>query len=152
MFDFLKKKKLEDKKPSSVKSLESKGKKIEKKEKVKKVVEKQKVEKPAEVKVPKIKDKRPGFGWKFLHSPHITEKATNLASKNKYVFKVKDDATKNEIRKSIEDVYGVNVVNIKVINISSKKRRLGRTTGVKKGYKKAIIQLKEGQKIEVLPI
>jgi large subunit ribosomal protein L23 len=112
------------------------------------------IEKPREEKIPEVKPvrkKRIGEAWKILESPHITEKATSLVSKNQYVFKVWPNSNKTEIKKAIENIYGVDVVDVKIINIPKKKRRLGRTAGFRKGYKKAIVKIKEGQKIEVLP-
>ena len=88
---------------------------------------------------------------KILISPQITEKATDLAQKNQYVFKVFPKANKTEIKKAIEDLYKVEVSDVKIINVPKKRRRLGRISGWKKGYKKAIVKIKEGQKIEVLP-
>ena len=81
----------------------------------------------------------------------MTEKATELAKKNQYVFKVWPRANKVEIKKAIEDIYGVDVVSVKIIKVPRKRRRLGRISGWRKGYKKAIVKIKEGQKIEVLP-
>jgi large subunit ribosomal protein L23 len=86
-----------------------------------------------------------------LISPHITEKATKLAEKNQYVFRVEKGANKNEIKKEIENLYKVKVLDVKIINVPAKERRLGQISGWKKGFKKAIIKIKEGQKIEVLP-
>ena len=88
--------------------------------------------------------------YRVLRAPHISEKATNLSENNKYVFKVKPRANKVEIRKAIKDVYGVEAVAIKIINIHRKKRKLGKQIGWRKGYKKAIVKVKEGQKIELL--
>jgi large subunit ribosomal protein L23 len=88
--------------------------------------------------------------YRILSAPHISEKATNLSEKNKYVFKIKPRANKIEIRKAIKDVYGVEAVAIKIINVHRKKRKLGRQIGWRKGYKKAIVKVKEGQKIELL--
>ena len=87
----------------------------------------------------------------ILKAPHITEKATNLAEKNQYVFRVWQKANKNEIKKAIENLYKVKVMDVKIINVPAKRRRLGRISGWKKGFKKAIVRIKEGQKIEVLP-
>lgn len=89
--------------------------------------------------------------YRILKAPHVTEKATDLTKKNQYVFKVCPKANKTEIKKAIEDLYEVDVASVKIINVPPKKRRLGRISGWRKGYKKAIIQIKEGQKIEVLP-
>lgn len=81
--------------------------------------------------------------------PHITEKATDLTSDGQYVFKVRREATKSEIKAAIESVYRVNIVSVRVINVVKKKRRFGRTEGYKKGYKKAIVRVKEGQIIDI---
>lgn len=125
-------------------------------EKVKPVGEKVKsVEKPKEVKgeVKAVSRKKAAVGeaYRILKSPHITEKATDLTKKNQYVFKVYTTANKIDIKKAIEDVYGVSVLDVNIINISSKKRRLGKIIGRRKGYKKAIVKVKKGQKIEILP-
>jgi len=96
-------------------------------------------------------EKRTSHAWRILKKPHITEKATNLLEDNQYVFEVFPKANKIEIKKVIEDFYKVDVLNVKIINIPPKKRRLGRISGWQKGYKKAIVKIKEGQKIELLP-
>ncbi len=90
-----------------------------------------------------------GFSYEVVKEPHISEKSTILGEKNKYVFKVQSDANKLEIKKAVEGIYGVNVLSISTINIPKKKRRLGRTQGFKKAYRKAVVTLKEGQKIEL---
>lgn len=86
-----------------------------------------------------------------LKSPHIAEKPTYLAKQNQYVFRVFPDANKTEIKKAIEKTYDVEVVKIGTIKVQPKKRRLGRISGWRKGYKKAIVALKKGQSIEILP-
>jgi large subunit ribosomal protein L23 len=91
------------------------------------------------------------FSWKVLKVAHITEKATDLSEQNKYVFNVYPDAGKNEIKKAVEKTYAVKVVSVNIINIPAKKRRVGRKMGYKPGYKKAIVGVKEGQKIELMP-
>lgn len=115
----------------------------------KKRIEKKELEKKPEVKKPKKKVR--GISWRVLSSPHVTEKATGLEGENKYIFKVLARANKNEIKKAIESLYGVDVVNVKIINIPRRKRRLGRQEGWRKGYKKAIVKIKKGQKIEIMP-
>ncbi len=128
LFDFLKKKKKPEKKVAE--------KKVEKKE-----------VKP-EIKRPK----KLSFAYKVLASPHVTEKATDLGEKNKYVFKVMPKANKIEIKKAVQDLYGVEVIGVSIINIHRKKTRIGRRReGWKKGYKKAIVSIKKGQKIEIMP-
>lgn len=86
-----------------------------------------------------------------LRSPHIAEKSTRLIEIDKYVFKVYQKANKTEIKKAIEEIYRVNVLKVNIIKIPRKKRRLGKTQGWRKGYKKAIVKIKKGQKIEILP-
>ncbi len=85
-----------------------------------------------------------------LKSPYITEKGTMLEKENKYTFKVLNDSNKVEIKKEIEEKYNVNVLNVNIINAKRKKRRIGKHQGFKKGYKKAIVEIKKGQKIELV--
>lgn len=115
--------------------------------------EERKVEEPlVEVKPqPKAREKKVGEAYRILYTPHVTEKATDLVEKNQYVFKVQPRANKVEIKKAIEDLYGVEVISVKIIKVPRKRRRLGRITGWRKGYKKAIVRIKEGQKIEIMP-
>ena len=135
---------------------------FKKKKKVKKKAEKKKAVKKPEVKEPvKKKVKEPVKVIKpkkvsliaslVLKEPHVTEKATDLIKKNQYVFKVQSKANKKDVKKSVEEFYGVSVVSVKIINIHPKERRLGKTIGQSSGYKKAIIKIEQGQKIEVLP-
>lgn len=147
LLDFFKKKeKIEEKKVEKVE------KKVEKK-KVKKEAKPlgKKAEEKIKPGVPKPKKKISEKGYKILYPPHVTEKATRLGEENKYVFKVWTKTNKTEIKKVIEGLYGVNVIGIKIINVPRKRRRLGRQMGWKKGYKKAIVKIKKGQKIEILP-
>lgn len=89
---------------------------------------------------------------KFLvKRPLITEKAHDLSRLGKYVFLVDRRATAPEVKKVIEMVYKVRVTAVNVLNMKPKPRRLGRTVGVKPGYKKAIVTLATGQKLDVLP-
>ena len=76
--------------------------------------------------------------------PIITEKATSLSENNKVVFKVRDDASKKTIKKNIEKIFKVNIVN--------KKNKIKSTRGKKvrvPGFKKAIVTLKKGQNIDL---
>ncbi|MHB8580041.1 MAG: 50S ribosomal protein L23 [Ignavibacteriaceae bacterium] len=89
-----------------------------------------------------------------LISPMITEKMTNLAAdKGKYGFLVSTSANKIEIAKAIEKRFEVHVVNVRTINhpgkIKTQFRKGGRYTGRTSKFKKAIITLKEGEKIEL---
>ena len=86
-----------------------------------------------------------------LVSPQITEKAVNLQDDNQYVFKVTPTANKSEVKKAVEGVYNVDVLKVRMINVPAKKKRLGRTMGWQAGYKKAIVSVRKGQIIEILP-
>lgn len=119
-------------------------------EKIKKEDAAPKPKKTVEVAVPRPK-KISGQAYKTLKKPRVTEKAADLTSKNQYIFEVFQNSNKNQIKKSVEDVYGVDVVSVNILKIPGKKRRLGRITGWKSGGKKAIVKIREGQKIEVLP-
>lgn len=82
--------------------------------------------------------------------PIITEKTTEDIKKGKYTFKVLKGADKKQIKKSIEKNYGVNVLDVATINVKERKRRtMMRKTIVKQAYKKAIVKVKAGQKIDV---
>ncbi|OGY68348.1 MAG: 50S ribosomal protein L23 [Candidatus Harrisonbacteria bacterium RIFCSPLOWO2_02_FULL_45_10c] len=89
---------------------------------------------------------------KFLvKKPIITEKSTDLGKSGKYVFLVDSGATVTEAKKVVQSVYNVTVVKANVINVKSKVRRLGSSVGVKPGYKKIIMTLKSGQRLDIIP-
>lgn len=104
---------------------------------------------------PKAEQPKPkkisGQAYRVLKKIRIAEKATDLLSQNQYVFEVFPDSNKNQIKGAVEDVYGVDVLSVNIVNIPRKKRRLGRISGWQAGAKKAVVRIKEGQKIEVLP-
>jgi len=77
----------------------------------------------------------------LIKQPWISEKATDLSASDKYVFSVHPKAEKNEIKKAIESVYKVHVIKINTISKSHKGKE----------FKKAIITLKEGEKIDIVP-
>lgn len=115
-------------------------------EKVKKQIPKTE---PRKKPVPKKRDLREIY--KILKEPHISEKSTQLTDKRKYTFKVYKQANKIQIQKAISNLYGVKAENVNIIKIKPKKRTLRGMEGRKTGYKKAIVTLKEGDKIEILP-
>lgn len=81
----------------------------------------------------------------------VTEKSTDLAHMGKYMFLVANNATVSEVKKIIEKEYSVNVIGSNVINTKPKKRRIGNGISMKPGYKKIIVTLKKGQKLDILP-
>jgi len=81
----------------------------------------------------------------------ITEKATNLSGLRKYIFIIDKKANKPEVKKAIESIYGVKVESVDIINTKGKAKRLGRSLGRTSAFKKAIVTLKEGEKIDIVP-
>ena len=82
-------------------------------------------------------------------APVITEKSESLKRDNNvYVFKVKKNANKTQIKNEVEKAFGVKVVNVNTVNAVQKKRRVGRYTGLTTAYKKAYVKLAEGSSIE----
>jgi len=80
----------------------------------------------------------------IILKPHLTEKIAG----DKYVFEVDKKANKAELKKAVEKEHKVDVIKINIINIHPKPRVLRGIRGYKRGYKKAIITIKHGQKIE----
>lgn len=84
----------------------------------------------------------------ILLRPMITEKTTELMSEGKYVFKVAKNANKIEIAKAVKEIFDVKVEKVNTVNVKGKKKRIGRTSGKRADYKKAIVKLAEGSTIE----
>lgn len=86
----------------------------------------------------------------IIIAPVITEKSTDITSNElKYVFKVNAKANKNQIKLAIEKIFNVKVESVNTINVQGKKKRVGRYSGMTNKYKKAIVTLKSGNKIEL---
>ncbi len=86
---------------------------------------------------------------KAFKSPHVTEKATMEEEHSKYFFRIFPRANKITIKKAFEQLYGKKAIKINIINVKSKKRHKGRIVGHRPGYKKVIITLKKGEKIDL---
>ncbi|MEK7576256.1 MAG: 50S ribosomal protein L23 [Patescibacteria group bacterium] len=84
-----------------------------------------------------------------LISPHVTERARSASQNGQYTFRVKPDATKRTVRESIERFYKVHVTAVQIVKVHEKPRRRGLTEGVKKGYKKAVVALRQGEAIDI---
>lgn len=80
--------------------------------------------------------------------PVISEKSYDKIEENKYTFKVHPKAKKTEIRHAVENIFGVSVTKVNTMKKKGKARRRGYTTGRTASWKKAIVTLKEGEKIE----
>jgi large subunit ribosomal protein L23 len=90
-----------------------------------------------------------GLSYKYLIKPMVSEKSSILASRGKYVFIVHPEANKIEVAKAIQNAYDVKVRDVNIINMSGKAVRFGRVSGRTKNWKKAIVTLEPGQKIEI---
>jgi large subunit ribosomal protein L23 len=86
---------------------------------------------------------------RVLIEPWVTENTTAMLEINKYVFKIAPKASKKEVKNAIEGLYKVKVTAVNTINIPRKFKVQGRTQGWRTGFKKAIVTLKEGDKIEL---
>lgn len=85
---------------------------------------------------------------KVLVAPHISEKSTVAADKNaQFVFKVIPEATKREIKSAVEQLFKVEVADVKTMNVRGKMKYL-RNTGKRPNWKKAIVRLKPGHDID----
>lgn len=86
----------------------------------------------------------------LLQRPLYTEKGLNLKEKeNKIIFKVKKNANKSQIKKAVEQIFKVKVADVNTVNVLGKKKRVGRFTGKTSDWKKAIVTLKKGEKLEL---
>lgn len=87
----------------------------------------------------------------MIRRPLITEKATMLLEDNKYLFEVSQKARKPEIKQAIEALFDVKVVKVHTQAATRKTRRVGRFTGHRPMYKRAIVTLAEGDSIVLFP-
>lgn len=94
---------------------------------------------------------QPGELIDIIKRPILTDKSTRMFEDNQYCFAVTKNAKKNEIKKAIEYIFDVEVIKINTLNLPLKKRTVGRFTGHKPQFKKAIIKLKPEDKIDLFP-
>ena len=84
-----------------------------------------------------------------LLAPVVSEKSYSLITDRKYTFKVHKDAHKTQVRQAVEQLFGVDVVNVNILKVQAKPKRRGLSKGMRPGWKKAIVQLREGDTIEI---
>ena len=87
--------------------------------------------------------------YEVLRRPLITEKNSMLSAQGKYTFEVARDASKPQIKEAVEKAFKVKVTSVNVICVPGKMRRAGRQRGMTPEWKKAIVTLEAGQKIEL---
>jgi large subunit ribosomal protein L23 len=84
-----------------------------------------------------------------LLAPVVSEKSYELIEDRKYSFRVHPEAHKTQIRQAVEELFDVHVTAVNVIKVQPKPKRRGMTRGTKPGWKKAIVQLRQGESIEI---
>ena len=86
-----------------------------------------------------------------LKQAHITEKAARLAENNQYVFQITPRANKSEVAKAVESYYNVDVIKVNIAKVPGKRHRRAKGISQDPDMRKAIVKIKAGQKIELLP-
>ena len=84
-----------------------------------------------------------------LLAPVVSEKSYELIEQRKYAFRVHPDAHKTQIRQAVEELFDVHVQAVNVVMVQPKPKRRGLIRGQRPGWKKAIVQLREGDTIEI---
>jgi large subunit ribosomal protein L23 len=85
----------------------------------------------------------------ILIKPVVSEKSYNQITENRYTFRVHADAHKTQVRQAVEELFDVKVVAVNIVKMPPKPKRRGMIKGTKPGWKKAIVELKAGDKIEI---
>jgi large subunit ribosomal protein L23 len=84
-----------------------------------------------------------------LIRPVVSEKSYALLGANKYTFRIHPDANKTQVRQAVEDIFGVRVQDVRTVNVRSKPKRRGYTSGRTRQWKKAVVQLHPDDSIEL---
>ena len=84
--------------------------------------------------------------YDVIIKPVVTENSMEDAQAKKYTFKVAVDANKTEVKNAVEEIFGVEVAKVNIMNVKGKLKRMGRNTGMTAAYKKAIVTLTEDSK------
>ena len=84
-----------------------------------------------------------------LLAPVVSEKSYSLITDRKYTFKVHQNAHRTQVRQAVEELFGVKVQSVNIVKVQPKPKRRGLIRGTRPGWKKAIVQLHEGDTIEI---
>jgi len=82
-------------------------------------------------------------------TPIVSEKSYEASTRGRYTFKVHPDAHKTQIRQAVEELFSVKVESVNVIKVQAKPKRRGAFRGTRPGWKKAVVQLRAGDTIEI---
>jgi len=85
----------------------------------------------------------------ILLAPVVSEKSYALIEEGKYAFRIHPDAHRTQVRQAVEELFGVHVVSVNVLKVQAKPKRRGLSKGIRPGWKKAIVQLRQGESIEI---
>ncbi len=88
--------------------------------------------------------------YDVLRRPLITEKNTALAALNKYMFQIERSADKTQVKEAVERMFNVNVISVNVMNVKGKIKRVGRNRGRTAAWKKAVVTLAPGQRLDFI--
>ena len=84
-----------------------------------------------------------------LLAPVVSEKSYHQITENRYTFKVHKDAHKTQVRQAVEQLFDVKVERVNIVKVQPKPKRRGLHKGIKPGWKKAVVQLRQGDSIEI---
>jgi large subunit ribosomal protein L23 len=84
-----------------------------------------------------------------LLAPVVSEKSYSLIEDRKYSFRIHQDAHKTQVRQAVEQLFDVKVASVNIVKVKSKPKRRNWIQGRRPGWKKAIVQLKEGDSIDI---
>lgn len=87
--------------------------------------------------------------YEVVRRPLVTEKYTGLQAQGKYAFEVTRGATKPQVKQAVEKAFNVKVTSVNLMTVAGKQRRLGRRILPAHPWKKAVVTLKPGDKIEL---
>ena len=85
----------------------------------------------------------------ILLAPIVSEKSYAATTTGRYTFRVHPDAHKTQIRQAVEELFDVRVVTVNIVKVQPKPKRRGMIKGTRPGWKKAVVQLKPGDSIEI---
>ena len=85
----------------------------------------------------------------IILAPVVSEKSYAGIEAGKYAFRVHPDAHRTQVRQAVETLFDVNVVKVNIVKVQPKPKRRGRFIGTKPGWKKAVVQLRQGDSIEI---
>ncbi|MBC8288145.1 MAG: 50S ribosomal protein L23 [Nitrospinae bacterium] len=88
--------------------------------------------------------------YRIIEKPLVTEKGSGMLAEGNWVlFRVHPEANKIQIREAVQKIFDVKVLHVNTQVVRGKRKRFGKAMGQSKNWKKAMVQLKEGEKIEI---